>query len=135
MVRMKVCDDHPFQRPSAHGAVKQLLPSGFDVVFADTGVNGGPAVAVFDQPQINMIQLERQRHPMPVHARCNLHGRAQCGFAFEDVIRCVCHAAVLAIQGRIATEVMLAFTREAPDIVTPAKAGVQSLDGFPLSRE
>ena len=75
VIGVEVGDDH-----SRHPAAGQdALPQRAHVVEADAGVHDGEAVAVGEQPQVDVIELEGQRHAQPLHARRDDERRAGRG--------------------------------------------------------
>src|SRR5579864_1648826 len=72
MVRVHMGDDDALDRCTAHGSGKDLLPGLRGFVVLDAAIDDGPAVSVLEKPQIDMIELHRQAHSDPVHARPDL---------------------------------------------------------------
>src|SRR5262249_30516970 len=62
---MKVRHEHAPHRAAAEVRGEDALPQGARVVEADARVDDGPAVAVIQEPQIDVIELERQGHAQP----------------------------------------------------------------------
>ena len=70
MVRVKVGDDQ-----ALHRAIKLLddpRPGRTHGIIGKTGIDDDPAIAVAQQPQIDVIQLKRQRHAQPKDTGSNL---------------------------------------------------------------
>ena len=85
MVRVHVGDEDARDRTVAQ-AVQQLAPCGGAVVGAYPGVDDGAAIAIVDQPDVDVVELERQRHAHPAHARPHLQ-RLTCRWRrFEWVV-------------------------------------------------
>ena len=71
MVGVHVRDDHALDRATVGRAVEQRTP-GRDALFvAHARVDHGPTRAVLDRIQVDVVQLERQRHADPQHAGCH----------------------------------------------------------------
>jgi hypothetical protein len=74
---MVVRDDHPAQR-LAHARGEQPLPQRARRLVAETAVDQRPrrisVLPVLEQPEIDVIERERQRHAQPVNARRDLAG-------------------------------------------------------------
>jgi hypothetical protein len=68
MVGMKMGRDHALDRLAAEPGSKDHLPQFARLRRVDAGVDDGPAVLFLDQPQIDVVELEGQRHPQPVDA-------------------------------------------------------------------
>ena len=66
MIGVEVSDNDPLQGPLL-GKVggEDSLPGLLYVVAGDAGIDGGPAIAVLQKPQIDMVEAERQRHAQP----------------------------------------------------------------------
>src|ERR671918_191939 len=45
----------------------------------DTGIDDGPPIAVPHDPEVDKVQLKRQRHRQPMNAGRDLDGRARRG--------------------------------------------------------
>src|SRR6185312_3954879 len=71
MVGVIMRDDEPRHRP-VELVRDDMLPEALDGVAGDAGVDNGPTRAVRDQPQIDVIEREGQRHAQPAHARRDL---------------------------------------------------------------
>ena len=65
VIGVKVGDDDPLDRPATEAIVDDPEPSLTRVIDCHAGVDQGPAVAIFQQPQIDVIEAERQRHAQP----------------------------------------------------------------------
>ena len=72
VVGMHVRDQHAQHRQAVQFLLEHPLPQRLDLVAGDAAVDDGPALAsvelVAQQPQVDMIQRERQRHADPLHA-------------------------------------------------------------------
>jgi hypothetical protein len=80
-----VRDDDACHAPTRHRGGEMLfpdVPGGFDAV---ARVDDAPAVAVFQQPEVDVIQRKRQRHAQPVNAGCDFDGGAGRGEFCERV--------------------------------------------------
>src|SRR6185312_1784091 len=71
MVRVIMRDDDARHR-RAELVREDVLPEAFDDVAGNARVDDGPTRAVLDQPQIDMIEREGQRHAQPAHTRRDL---------------------------------------------------------------
>jgi hypothetical protein len=72
VVGMHVRADHARDRLALERLVENLAPIFARLFERDAGVDNGPAFAVLDQPEIDRLQHERQRHANPMHAGRNL---------------------------------------------------------------
>src|SRR5262249_24336200 len=63
---MKMSHEDPLDRAAAEMRRKDALPQRARIVEADARVDDGPARAVLEQPQVDVVELERQRHAQPV---------------------------------------------------------------------
>jgi hypothetical protein len=61
------------------------LPVRLDVVEVEAGVDDGPAVLLLQQPQVDVVQLEGQRHAQPAHAGREFQRLAGAGLLLEGV--------------------------------------------------
>src|SRR5437899_7456815 len=68
VVRMEMRDEHATHGPAVEARREDALPQGARVVEPDTRVHDGPAVAVLEQPQVDVVELKRQRHTQPADA-------------------------------------------------------------------
>ncbi len=86
VVGMHVGDDHALDRAALHRPGEELFPGLGRLLVADAAVDHGPAVAIFEQPQIDVVELHRQAHAHPVHA--GRHDDAPSGFGamFEGIV-------------------------------------------------
>jgi len=66
MVGMHVGAEDPRDRTVPQGVPQQVAPEQGGLLAAQSGIDQGPAVTVFDRPEIDVIQGERQRHTDPV---------------------------------------------------------------------
>ena len=73
MVRVKMRHDEAREAPAAQRAVKKPLPNGLGQFIADASVDDGPAVAIVNEVNIDVVEPERQRQPPPQHARVDLN--------------------------------------------------------------
>ena len=65
MIWMHVRADHPFNGFTCHEAVKQAFPLRFGGIEVEAGVDNGPTIAIFEQPQINVIEGSGHGKPHP----------------------------------------------------------------------
>ena len=83
VVGVHVRHHHPQHRQSFELRAEDLLPQHLDLVTADAAVDDCPALAPRDaiaqQPQVDVVEHERQWHPHPAHAGRKLHGAARFG--------------------------------------------------------
>jgi hypothetical protein len=77
MVGMHMRADHALDRLAAQLGFEDRAPVFARRLHGDAGVDDGPAVAVFEQPEVDPLQRERQRHAHPMHARRNLARNAR----------------------------------------------------------
>jgi hypothetical protein len=79
VVGMKVRDDHLRDRTTTQVSGEDLLPQGADVGQAHAGVDDRPPRPVLEQPQVDVIELEGQRHPEPRHTGRDFDRRTGSG--------------------------------------------------------
>jgi hypothetical protein len=72
MVGMAVGDDGACQPPSS----QRRLPGLLDRILGEAGIDCGVAIAVGQQPGVDVVQRKRQRHAQPFHTRRELHRHA-----------------------------------------------------------
>ncbi len=77
VVGMEVRDDQAGQGPSRQRAVDQRVPDFARGVVADAGVQDGPAVAVVDQVDVDVVEPEGQRNARPQDAGRDLDDLAR----------------------------------------------------------
>src|SRR5262249_38674581 len=70
VVRMKVRHQHAPHPTTVEVRREDALPERARVVAAYAGVDDGPARAVVEQPQVDVVELKRQRHAQPVDSGC-----------------------------------------------------------------
>jgi hypothetical protein len=98
VIGMHVGDDHAHDRQALQLGLEDLLPLGPRLVARDAAVDHGPAldaaVVVAQQPEVDVVERERQPHPDPAHAGRHFEGLAGGGqgvaegvveFAFEQI--------------------------------------------------
>ena len=87
---MIVGDDNAFDGFSGHDARKMPLPEFVRGRDAIAGIDDGPAVTVFigvfQQPQIDVVERERQRHANPVDTGRDEDGFTRRGWYFVRVV-------------------------------------------------
>jgi hypothetical protein len=83
---MEMGDDDACDGLAAQGVLEHAVPGGAGFLGVDAGVDESPAVAVFQHPQVDMVQLERQGHAQPAHAGHDLPGFAKGRFTVEGII-------------------------------------------------
>ena len=66
--------DHTRDRPACHDGAEQLLPQLACTVEIQAGIHDGPAIAVGQQPEIDMVQRHGHGKAYPVDALGNLLG-------------------------------------------------------------
>src|SRR5574343_216248 len=67
MVGVEVGDDQFFNWPVQ--PVENLRPSLAYMIFREAGIDNDPAFVVAEQPEVDVIELERQRQAQPDDAR------------------------------------------------------------------
>ena len=72
VVGMEVRDDQAGQGPARQRPGDERVPDGARGVVADAGVQDGPAVAVIDQVDVDVVEPERQGNARPQDARRDL---------------------------------------------------------------
>src|SRR5439155_23880832 len=78
VIGMEMCHEDALHRAAAEVRGEDALPQGARVVEADAGVDDGPARAVLEEPEVDVVELKRQRHAQPVYSgsdRAHLGGR------------------------------------------------------------
>ena len=68
VVGMEVGDDDPLDRAAARQRVDDPPPVGLYLGASDAGVHYRPSAAVAQQPQVDVVEREGERHPYPRHA-------------------------------------------------------------------
>ena len=79
MVGMEMGHQYARESPTADDFGEDFLPMGARFVQADAAVHRGPPLCVAQQPEIDVIERERQRHAQPVESRCDLANAAGSG--------------------------------------------------------
>ena len=74
MVGVVMREDHA---PDVPEALEELVPQRARLGVADAGVDDGPTALLLQQPEIDMVERERQRHAEPVDARRDFDGFAR----------------------------------------------------------
>ena len=85
VVGMHVRADHACDRLAFERCVEDGAPVLARFFHGDAGIDDGPAVAIFDEPEIDPFERERQRHAYPMHARRNLARDASLGRIAERI--------------------------------------------------
>jgi hypothetical protein len=86
VIRMQVGDNHASDRATADELLQHLLPEPAGRLVTQSGVDQHEAGIVFQQPQVDVVQCEGQRHLQPVHARRNLAGCARLWWSGPRVV-------------------------------------------------
>ncbi len=85
VIGMEVGADQARRRPAVLAAdahpLEHLAPDRLALVALDAGVDQRPALAVLEQPEIDVIEPVGQRHAQPMHARRHLQRLAGAGQA------------------------------------------------------
>ena len=68
MIGMQMSNDDALHRPSREVVGEDLLPESLGDFATKAGIHDDPAVAVAQQPEIDVIEGKRQRHAQPVDA-------------------------------------------------------------------
>jgi hypothetical protein len=63
-----------------------VQPARFHRIEREAGIDDGPARAVFEQPEVDVVERERQRHAQPVDAGRNLEDFTGGGRGGKGVI-------------------------------------------------
>src|SRR5690606_33490634 len=85
VVGVQVRHDYPADRTFLHCSGERLLPHAFRYIGAYAGVDDRPAIAIFEEPQVDVTERERERHPQPDDTWRNLHRLA----GFRPVVELV----------------------------------------------
>ena len=91
VVGMKVGDEDAGDGPVAQMG-EDLFPQVLGFGRMDAGVDDGPAFSVLDQPDVDVVELERQRHSDPMDAGRHFDGLAGFGFLRKRVFQAVAFA-------------------------------------------
>src|SRR5205085_11728555 len=73
MVGVIVREDDALDCPDRR---KDKLPQSAGLIVGDAAVDDRRTAAVLEQPEVDMVQLKRQRHRQPTHAGRDFHRRA-----------------------------------------------------------
>src|SRR6266705_512592 len=76
VIGMMVRDDEAPDRAPRDASGEDALPQRARGVVADAAVDECPALAIFEQPEVDVVERKRQRHAQPVHAGRDLQGLA-----------------------------------------------------------
>lgn len=79
MVGMTMGGNDAGDRFAVQASGKNLFPTRAGFIIGNAAVDDGPARAIFQQPQIDMIERKGQLHAQPKHARGDLLDRAGFG--------------------------------------------------------
>ena len=85
VVRVAVRNDDALDWLLAAVRLEHGFPVRLDVVEVEAGVDDGPAVVLFQQPQVDVVQLEGQRHAHPAHAGSDFQRLSRAGLMLEGV--------------------------------------------------
>ena len=89
MIRMVVRDNDALDRFAAHDSGEMSFPQLVCDCYAITGIDDSPALAVFigilQQPQIDVVEREGQRHANPVNTGGDKNGFSRCGRYFVRI--------------------------------------------------
>jgi hypothetical protein len=77
MVGVEMRADEPRHLLAVERAGEDPLPEPFGLGIADAGIDDCPAGAVLHEPEIDVVELKRQRHAQPAHARRHVQRRAR----------------------------------------------------------
>ena len=92
MVGVKMRADHAGHRPAGQITIQHLVPQLADLVCVHAGIDDGPAVAVVQQPEIDVTEPgQLQRHAQPEHARRDLDCLGRIGHAVEGITQLISH--------------------------------------------
>ena len=86
VIGMHMRDDHALDRAAHHRAREELFPRRGGVFVLDAAVHDGPAVAILQQPQIDVVELHRKAHAHPMDAGRHDDAFARFWPAFEGVV-------------------------------------------------
>ena len=86
VVGMEMGHDRPCDRAPAERRAPDLAPQFLGLVVAIPGIEKGPAVAVLEEIEIDVIELERQRHANPMDAGRDRHRRSRLGKRLERIV-------------------------------------------------
>ena len=88
MVGMHVGDDHSQHRQALQLGLEYLLPRAAGCVVGDAAVDDRPSLDTVDriaqQPEVDVIELERKHHPQPAHAWRDLDRLAESRQGFAE---------------------------------------------------
>ncbi len=86
MIRVKMGDDLAFQYPSR----QRRLPGSFHSVERDAGIDRSKTVGVLQQPQVDVVECERQGHAQPKDTGSYRQGVARSRGGREGVVDLHC---------------------------------------------
>ena len=92
MIGVKMRDQDARHRAAIQRGGEHALPQGAGLLAADAGIDDGPALAILQQPEVDVVQREGQRHAQPVHAVSHAHRRAALGQLAEPIVDFRLHA-------------------------------------------
>ena len=76
---MEVGDDDTRERPAVERLGEHALPQGARLLEPDARVDDRPSRTVVEEPEIDVVEAERERHAEPLDAREHVDGRARSG--------------------------------------------------------
>ena len=79
MIRMKMRDDDAPDRLAVEARRKNPVPQSARFVGSEAAINYGPAIAIVQQPEVDVLERERQGHAQPVDAGRDLSNRSGFG--------------------------------------------------------
>ena len=79
-------DDHAGDGPPAKRAFQQILPDPPCLAAVEPGIDDGPAIAIAQGIDVDMVKRHRQRRAQPEDTLRNLHGLAGGGRGLERVM-------------------------------------------------
>ena len=65
-------DDYPGDWTAIKRLGKHLFPSRARRIVSNSAINDCPTIPIFQQPEVDMVERERQAHANPAHARRDL---------------------------------------------------------------
>src|SRR5690606_24145433 len=82
VIRMEMCREHARDALSSEGTGEDALPGAPRDVVIDPGVDDGPSFGIFQEVDVDVVELERKRHPHPqetIADAADLTGRRRVG--------------------------------------------------------
>jgi hypothetical protein len=113
VVGVKVRDEYAPHRTTGEMRREHALPQGSRVVEPDTGVHDGPAVVVVEEPQVDVVELERQRHAQPADTRRDGDDVGGRGWSAPRMVES--HAVQCTLRSRVEPDLLCAVVKKSEE--------------------